>query len=85
MEVLCSNNSLFALWWTAREFPQKSPVSRHTVMCQWPRKPCDAQVCYLQEPLPRLFQPSYLYNLWADFYQIHLFYALHICDPTYQI
>ena len=28
----------------------------HTVMCQWPRKPCGAQACYLHEPLTRRFQ-----------------------------
>ena len=32
-------------------------LSRHTVVCQQPRKPCDSQVCYLQEPLTRHFQP----------------------------
>ena len=31
--------------------------SRHTVVCQWPRKPCGTQVCYLQKPLIRRFQP----------------------------
>ena len=30
-------------------------ISRHTVVCQQPRKPCDTQVCYLQEPLPHRF------------------------------
>ena len=34
-----------------------SKISRHTVVCQQPRKPCDAQVCYLQEPLTHRFQP----------------------------
>ena len=41
--------------------------SRHTVMCQQPRKPCGAQACYLQEPLTRHFIFLYLYNHWADF------------------
>ena len=31
--------------------------SRHTVMYQQPRKLCNAQVCYLQEPLTRHFKP----------------------------
>ena len=53
-------------------------------MYQWPRKPCDTQVCYLQEPLTRRFNSSYLYNHWAAFYQIHIFYALHIRDLAYQ-
>ena len=26
-------------------------ISRHTVVCQWPRKLCGTQVCYLQKPL----------------------------------
>ena len=60
-------------------------TSRHTVMCQWPRKPCDSQVCYLQEPLTRRFQPLISYNHWADFNQIHIFYVLHIRNLTYQI
>ena len=46
---------------------------------------CGTQVCYLQESLTCHFQPSYLYTHWADFYQIHIFYAHHIHDPTYQI
>ena len=32
-------------------------TSRHTVVCQRPRKPCGTQVCYLQEPLTHCFQP----------------------------
>ena len=35
----------------------KEKISRHTVVCQRPRKPCDAQVCNLQEPLTHRFQP----------------------------
>ena len=31
-----------------------------------------------------IFNHSYLYNHYANFYQIHIFYALHIHDPTYQ-
>ena len=27
------------------------------VVCQWPRKMCSTQVCYLQEPLSHCFQP----------------------------
>ena len=30
--------------------------SRHTVVCQRPRKTCSTQVCYLQEPLSHRFQ-----------------------------
>ena len=32
-------------------------ISKHAVVCQWPRKPCDAQVCYLREPPLTPFQP----------------------------
>ena len=47
--------------------------SRHMVVCQWPRKPCGTQVCYLQEMLSHRFQPLIsLYNDWANFYQIHI-------------
>ena len=58
--------------------------SRHMVVCQRPRKPCDAQLCYLQEPLVAVFNPLYLYNHWANLYhQIHLFYTLHIIIQPY--
>ena len=30
-------------------------ILRHVVVCQWPRKLCDAQVCYLREPLISTF------------------------------
>ena len=30
---------------------------RHAVVCQWPRKPRGAQVCYLREPPLAPFQP----------------------------
>ena len=32
-------------------------VSRHTIVCQSPRKPCGTQVGYLQELLTHHFQP----------------------------
>ena len=32
--------------------------SRHAVVCQRPRKPRDAQVCYLREPPFTPFQPT---------------------------
>ena len=31
------------------------------------------------------FSIPYLYNHWADLYQIPIFYVLHIRDTTYQI
>ena len=30
--------------------------SKYTVVCQWPRKMCGTQVCYLQEPPSHRFQ-----------------------------
>ena len=32
-----------------------------------------------------LFSAPRINNHWADFYKIHIFYALHIRNPTYQI
>ena len=39
-------------WWN-----QQKPKISKLVVCQWPRNPCGTQVCYLQEPLTRHFQP----------------------------
>ena len=49
--------------------------SRHN-SCR-PRKPCGAQVCYLQEPLTYHCQSLVSLYHWADFYQIHIF----LCPP----
>ena len=39
------------------KFEGNQPRSRHTVVCQQPRKPCGTQVFYLQELLTPCFQP----------------------------
>ena len=38
-------------------------ILRHTVVCQQPRKPRNAQVCYLREPLLAPFQPIVVQKL----------------------
>ena len=51
---------LYSVGLTTKTKPQcliNCHTSRHTVVCQQPRKPCGTQVCYLQEPLTCCFQP----------------------------
>ena len=60
-------------------------LSRHMVVCQRPRETQDSQrVIYRKRKVPNL-NPLYLGNYSTDFYQIYIFYALHIRDLTYQI
>ena len=42
------------------------------VVCQWPRKPHDTQVCYLREPPLAFFQPVLVDNYWGYFYKIYI-------------
>ena len=53
----------------------------HIVVCQQPRKTHGTQVCYLQEPLNCQFSTPciFIYNYWADLYQIHI----RICCTPY--
>ena len=75
-------------------------LSGHMVMCQWSRKTCDqytwscvsgqercaAHKCVIyRNRKDTIFNTSYLYNYWTDFYQIYVFYALHIYDLAYKI
>ena len=49
------------------------------VVCQWPRKPCGTQVCYLQEPLTHRFQSL------ISLYPLPQFLSnLHILCPLYR-
>ena len=48
------------------------------VVCQWPRKPCDTQVCYLQEPLTHRFQ-----SLVSLYPLLQFLSNLHILCPLY--
>ena len=60
-------------------------VSRHTVVCQWPRETQDPQCIIYRKQKVADFNPLYLLHYLEDFYQIYIFYALHICNLTYQI
>ena len=57
--------------------------SRHTVVCQRPRKQCDTQVCYLQELLTRQFQSLISLYPQSRFPSNHIFYALNIIMRPY--
>ena len=49
------NEMINMFWSVTHMYVHTLLASRHTVICQQPRKLCDAQVCYLHEPLIRCF------------------------------
>ena len=57
-------------------------LSRHMAVCQQPRKLCGTQVCYLKELLICPFNPLYLYNHRANFYQNYTFYSIYATPHT---
>ena len=59
-----------------------SPLPRHTVVCQRPRETQNAQCAIYRKRKVADFNPLYLLNYLEDFYQIYIFYALHIHDLT---
>ena len=53
-------------------------LSRHAVVCQQPRETQDAQCVIYRKRKVADFNPLYLLNYLENFYQIYIFYALHI-------
>ena len=52
------------------------------VVCQWPRETQDSQSVIYRKWKVADFNPLYLLNYLEDFYQIYIFYALHVQDLT---